>query len=226
MKRSLFIVMMIITSLAAAQSALPTYDPNSPAALEAKAKYADYDRAGQELRTPDLSRELERLDAARKSRMALLTDPMDRFAATFKMTDDDMRAISYAAVLQKRSDGGDPYASFFNGVRQWDFCSQLQQQQGGTWAKQARECWQLILPLFKRASDAQIADASFNIAKLYENGFGVSSSKLVAAEWYVKSAEQYNKAKFRDEALTAVERAVDLVPDHPAALRLRKSMLK
>ena len=82
------------------------------------------------------------------------------------------------------------------------------------------------MPAFKRASDAKIADATFNIAKLYESGFGVSPSKLAAAEWYVKSADQYNKDKSREEALTSLERALDLVPDHPAALRLRKAMLK
>ena len=147
-------------------------------------------------------------------------------AAAFGLTDDDMRAISYATVLQKRGEGGDPYASFFYAVRQWDFCSQLQRQTGDSWAKQAKECWQNVMPAFKRASDARIADATFNIARLYENGFGVTPSKLAAAEWYVKSADQYNKEKSRDEALTAVESALNLVPDHPAALRLRKAMLK
>lgn len=222
MKRLLLIMMMAMTSLAAAESAPPTYDPNSPAALEAKAKYDSYNRDGQALQTKDLFTELERLHAEKKSRMALLTKPEELLSAVFTTTDDDMRSISYATVLQKRSESGDPYASFFYGVHQWDFCLQLQRQQSDISAK----CWQEVLPAFKRASDAQIADASFNIGKLYENGFGVLSSKLVAAEWYVKSAGQYNKAKSRDEALTAVERAVDLVPDHPAALRLRKSMLK
>lgn len=226
--KSLRLALVIaITSVHATEPAAPlAYDSNSPAALEAKAKYDGYSRDGQALRTTDLYRELERLDAAKKSRLALLTQPNEILSAVFQIADDDMRAISYASVLQKRGESGDPYASFFYGVRQWDFCLQLQRQQGDGWTKQAKECWQGVLPAFKRASDAQIADASFNIGKLYENGFGVLPSKLVAAEWYVKSAEQYNKAKSRDEALTAVEKAVDLVPDHPAALRLRKSMLK
>jgi TPR repeat protein len=225
-KPLLLIAMLMIAALASAQPAPPVYDPNSTAALEAKAKYDAYNRDGQGLRTAELSAELERLNAAKKSRMALLTKPEEILAAAFKMTDDDMRAVSYATVLKKRSDNGDPDSSFFYGVHQWDFCSQLQRQQGEMWAKQASECWQGLLPAFKRASDAQIANASFNIGKLYENGFGVSPSKLVAAEWYVKAAVQYNKGKLRDEALTAVERAVDLVPDHPAARRLRKAMLK
>lgn len=147
-------------------------------------------------------------------------------AAALAVTDDDMRAISYATVLQKRGEGGDPYASFFHALRDWDFCLQLQRQTGDVWVKQARECWQRVMPAFKRAAEAQIADAAFNIARLYENGLGVTPSKLAASEWYVKSAELYNQEKSRDEALTAVESALNLVPDHPAALRLRNTMLK
>lgn len=228
MKTLLLASLMAIPSAKAAEPSqpVPAYDPNSPANLASKAKYDGYARDGQSLSTVDLAKELERLDAAKKSRTALLTKPEEILAAVFSMTDDDMRAISYSTVLQKRSDSGDPYSSFVFGVRQWAYCLQLDRQQGDVWVKQAKECWQGVLPAFKRASEAKIADATFNVAKIYENGFGVPPSKLVAAEWYVKSAEQYNKDKARDEALTAVERAVDLVPDHPAALRLRKSMLK
>jgi hypothetical protein len=51
-------------------------------------------------------------------------------------------------------------------------------------------------------------------------------SKLVAAEWFVKAADQYNKDGSRDEALASVEAALNSVPDHPAALKLRSAMLK
>ena len=217
---------MTITSVYAADAPQLVYDPNSPAALDAKAKYEGYTRDGQALRTSDLYKELERLDGVRKSRIAMLTKPEEIAASVFVTTDDDMRAISYSTVLLKRGESGDPYASFFYGVRQWDVCSLMQRQQEEVWIKRAKECWQGVMPAFKRASDAKIADATFNIAKLYESGFGVSPSKLAAAEWYVKSADQYNKDKSREEALTSLERALDLVPDHPAALRLRKAMLK
>ena len=224
------ILLLVLFAAASAQAAdqVPDFkfDPNSPTALAAKAKYEGYDRDGRALRTADLYKVLGRLDAAKKLRIAFAGKPEDVMAAAFNMTDDDMRAISYATVLQKRGEGGDAYASFFYAARQWDFCLQLQRQTGDGWVKQAKECWQDVMPVFKRASDAQIADAAFNIARLYENGFGVTPSKLAAAEWYVKSAEQYNKQKSRDETLTAVESALNLVPDHPAALRLRKAMLK
>ncbi|MFG6431654.1 hypothetical protein [Roseateles sp. LYH14W] len=210
----------------AAQAQDLKYDPNSPAALEAKAKYDGYERDGKALKTLELYKELERLDVAKKFRMSLLTKPEEMMAAVFSMDDNDMRAISYSTVLQKRGEAGDPYASFYFAVRQWDYCVKLDKQTGDSWAKQAKECWQGAMPAFKRASDAQIADATFNIARLYQNGFGVTPSKLAAAEWFVKAADQYNKQKDRDEALTALESALNLVPDHPAALRLRKAMLK
>jgi len=224
--KKLLLHMTFSTASFAAESPLPSNDLNSSAALEVQAKYADYERIGQRLRTSDLAKELNRLDSINNSKITSISKPEDILSSVFVTTDDDMRAISYAAVLQIRSESGDPYASFYYGIRQWDFCLQLERQNGNNFTKQASQCWQDILPAFKRASDAQIADASFNIGKLYENGFGVQPSKLVAAKWYVKSAEQYNKVKFRDEALIAIERALDLVPDHPAAIRLRNAMVK
>lgn len=225
MRRLLFAVAMAITFVHAAEPALPAYDADSPAALEAQAKYASYARDGEALRSSDLYKELARLDGVKKSRMAL-AKPDELASFWFPTTDDDMRTISYSGVLQTRGERGDPTASFFVGVREWDTCAQFQRQPGDGLSKMAKECWQRVMPAFKRASDAQIADASFNIARLYESGLGVSASKLAAAEWYVNSAGQYSKEKSREEALTSIERALDLVPDHPAALRLRKAMLK
>lgn len=227
-KMRILLLSLLVSASVLAADQVPEFkfDPNSPAALIAKAKYESYDRDGRALRTADLYEELVRLDAAKKLRIALVNKPEELMAAAFNMTDDDMRAISYATVLQKRGEGGDPYASFFYAARQWDFCLQLQRQTGDDWAKRAKECWQGVMPAFKRASNAQIADAAFNIARLYENGFGVTPSKLAAADWYVKAAEQYNREKSRDETLTAVESALNLVADHPAALRLRKALLK
>ncbi|MFG6412458.1 hypothetical protein ACG02S_00950 [Roseateles sp. DC23W] len=228
MKSLLLILVLVGTAAQAQEKPKFEYEVNSPAVLEAKAKYAGYEKDGQALKTFELYKELERLDAAKKTRIALMK-PEEAAASIFMLTDDDMRAVSYGGVLQKRGENGDPLASFYYGVRQWDACLRFEKLgEGGNdgWAKSARECWQGVLPALRKASDAQIADASFNIAKIYQNGKGVTPSKLAAAEWYVKASEQYTKQKDREEALTALEKALDLVPDHPAALRLRKAMLK
>jgi len=165
---------MTITAVYAADAPQLVYDPNSAGVLEAKAKYEGYARDGQALRTGDLYKELERLDGVKKSRIAALTKPEEMAASLFVINDGDMRAISYAVVLQKRGESGDPHASFFYGVREWGGCLQMQRQQEAFWIKKAQECWQRVMPALKRASDAQIADATFNIGKLYENGFGVA----------------------------------------------------
>jgi tetratricopeptide (TPR) repeat protein len=201
------------------------YDPNSPEALASKAKNEGYEREGQALQTYDLYKELLRLDAARKFRMSMATQT-EVLLAMLTITDDDMRSWTYVSMLKKRGESGDAYASFYYAVREWDSCSRYGQEQGDALNKMAKECWQGLMPAFKRASDAQIAAASFNIGRLYEHGFGVTPSKLVAAEWYVKSADQHNKFKDRDNALTALESALNLVPDHPAGLRMRRAMLK
>ena len=222
MKTLLLLLTMLVAASAYAADPKPDYkyDPNSPAALAAKGEWESYERDGQALRTYGLYTELIRLEAAKKSRSARASESIWVF------TDDDMRASAYGTVLQKRGESGDPYASFYYAVNEWHLCSRFQQEGGDNSAKIAKACWERVMPAFKRASDAQIAAATFNIARLYQNGFGVTQSKLVAAEWFVKSADHYNKEKARDEALTALESALNLVPDLPAALRLRKAMLK
>ena len=71
------------------------------------------------------------------------------------------------------------------------------------------------------ASKSGNPDASWNIALLYENGFGVSQSKLAAAEWYAKAGAQYLKRGYREVALAALERAEAIDAKIPDAVRLR-----
>ena len=164
--------------------------------------------------------ELERLDVARASRIALNPE------SWMPGTDEDQRGYAFGAVLSNRRDKGEVAASFYFGIRNWKFCQGLQRLDKGQLGNAVVDCWNKCLDSFKFASAAQVPAASFNIARMYENGFGVIPSKYVAADWYVKSAEQYNKAGSRDEALTSLEAALTAVSDHPAALRLRKAMLK
>ena len=201
------------------------FDPNSPEARAAQAKYAAFEQEALSLQTFELFKELTRIDAAREARIAMLK-PEDAVKSMFVQTDDDMKSVSFAAVLGKRSESGEVAASFYNGVHQWPYCNMWLRQNTSQADKLATECWQKVMAGFKRASAANIGDASSNIARMYANGFGVTASKFVAAEWYVKAADQYSLRKDRDEALTAVEAALNLVPDHPGALRLRRAMVK
>jgi TPR repeat protein len=144
----------------------------------------------------------------------------------FAMDDDTYKAAGYAAALESRRKTDEPAAAFFYGVYNTRICNGLQSVDKGQLSDGVKKCWLDSLASFKVASNAQIAAASFNIAKMYEGGSGVMPSKLVAADWYVKAADQYNREGARDEALTSVEAALNSVPDFPAALRLKQAMLK
>ncbi len=145
---------------------------------------------------------------------------------TFAMDEDSFKSVGYATALEARRKTNEPAGAFFWGAYNWRICGVMQGADKGQLGDAVKNCWLESLESFKVASAGEISGASFNIARLYEKGWGVTPSKLVAAEWFVKAANQYNKDGSREEALTSVEAALDMVPDHPAALRLRNAMLK
>lgn len=74
------------------------------------------------------------------------------------------------------------------------------------------------------ASKSGNGDASWNIALLYENGFGVQKSKLSAAEWFAKAGTQYLKQGHREAALAALEQAEGVDPKIPPVIQLRSNL--
>lgn len=219
-----FTFAILCTALQAlAQPDTYTYT-DTPEAQAARAKYEAMRNAAQQeaekMSTVDVYNELQRLDAARASRIALNPETW------FSTSDDDQRGFGFSTVLSDRRDKGDAAASFYFGIRNWKDCQFLQKIDKSQLSNQVTDCWKKSLDSFKVASTAGNPAATFNIARMYENGFGVIASKYAAADWYVKSSEQYNKANLRDEALTSLEAALTMVSDYPAALRLRKVMLK
>lgn len=216
----------LISLTATAQSQIPTYDPNSPGAIEFRAKRDAFNADARKLDTLELYNEIARLDSEKDSKRALLT-PNQLVSSLMAFTDDDFRSMEYEKVLKQRGEGSDTEAAFFHGFHQWKTCLLYERQSSTGTAKIAASCWQHdVMPFLKRASAAGLPDATSNIGKLYEAGLGVTPSKYAAAEWYLKSAEQYNKRGYRDDALTNLEKSLGLVPDLPAALRLRKALLK
>jgi TPR repeat protein len=142
------------------------------------------------------------------------------------MDEDSYKAGGYAVALEERRKDKEPSGAFYFGVYNWRICGGMQSVDKGQLGDAVKNCWLESFESFKLASTTGIPAASFNIARMYENGWGVMPSKLVAAEWFVKAADQYNKDGSRDEALASVEAALNSVPDHPAALKLRSAMLK
>jgi TPR repeat protein len=144
----------------------------------------------------------------------------------FRMGEDTYKGAGYLEALEKRRKANEPEAAFYYGNYNWHTCSVIQSMdKGRQYGDVVKNCWMNSFESFKIASNAQSGAASFNIARMYENGYGVLLSNLVASEWFVKAAEQYIKSNARDEALISIEAALKATPDHPSALRLKKSML-
>jgi TPR repeat protein len=144
----------------------------------------------------------------------------------FEIDTDFTRMAGYAQELKRRRDESDPDAAFHHAMNNIRICVGLQSAQLSETSKALSDCWLESLSAFKIASNGGIGTASFNIGRMYEHGWGVTASKLVAADWYIKSANQHNATKSRENALTALEEALSVVPDHPAALKLRSTMLR
>ena len=145
----------------------------------------------------------------------------------FLIDDDTNKATGYAMDLKARRDANDPYGSYYYGVYNLRVCGGLESTDTGRQFTDAvKKCFLESLESFKIASTSQIGEASFNIGRMYEKGWGVSPSKFVSAEWFAKAARQFNESGARDESLASIEAALNLVPDHPEALRLKKAKIK
>lgn len=74
------------------------------------------------------------------------------------------------------------------------------------------------------SSKAGYGDSSYNIAQMYQNGLGVSQTKLAAAEWYAKAGAQYLRQGLREVSLSALERAEAIDPKIPDVVALRAQL--
>ena len=214
MTKHLALILLALSPLAIAQEddrAARRLKYTSPAD---QAIYRHEDEAEQ-LSTFEIFKELERLDTAQTAKIA----------AGGSWFEVNPKAIAFASVLEARRKKGQRDGAFYFGVYKWKYCSLLQRQSKPL-SDEAPTCWAETMEAFKAASAAGSGDASFNVARQFENGYGVISSKFAAADWYIKAAEQYIVAKDRDQSLTAVEAALAAVPDHPKALKLKNMMLK
>lgn len=214
--RSTYLLIAVLHSLCATADAQGTGVTGIDASQESSAN----EQAATKLSAADIYKELERLLTIQSIKM------QQPNARGWAMDADSRKAVSFAMVLDQRHKAGEPDAAFYYALYNSRICSRFQSIDSSISAQMAKDCWKTTLEGFKVASNAQMPAATANVAKIYQQGLGVTPSKLVAAEWFLKAAEQYTKAGSRDEALTSLESALTLAPDHPAALRLKQAMLK
>jgi TPR repeat protein len=136
---------------------------------------------------------------------------------------DVQKSTAYLMVLEERSKMDDPYASYYYGLHLIQICMAFGQQQGFS-STEAKVCND-AMERMKVAANSNDPRAMRAIGIMYNEGLGVTKSKYVAADWFYKSAKQYRDEKSREGALSSLEYALNLVPDHPGALKLRKVLL-
>lgn len=123
--------------------------------------------------------------------------------------------------LKSLAVSGDPESAFYWGYLNW-IKGRESSASSEKWAQEmVNDNFKEALFGFRIASDAGVGAASWNIAVMYEQGDGVTRSKLAAAEWYSKAGHQYFKAGEREKALAALERIEEIDKKHPAVIKLR-----
>lgn len=68
--------------------------------------------------------------------------------------------------------------------------------------------------------------AMYILGDMHREGIGTQPSRFLAADWYLKAAKAHSDYWDRESALRALEAALNVVPDHPAALELRAQLLR
>ncbi len=173
---------------------------------------AEYKAEALKTGSIEISNELDRL----RQMMAL----KNRGSAVPDITDKDtLKATGYAEALGERRRENEPQAAHLWARYNSRICSAL--DSNAVVADAAKKCWGETLEAFRIGSDGGIARSSFNIGQMFENGWGVTRSKFLAADWYVKAADKYIADENREGSLEAIEAALRVVPDLPAAQRLR-----
>lgn len=137
---------------------------------------------------------------------------------------------SYMQELMTRAKARQPSAMFNFGWYRYQLCGSMKQQ--GTDVSNAPMCAQALDDLKSVAENPKIsilfiAPASMSmLGEMCRDGIGTKPSRYLAADWFVKSAKQRNANGDREGAIRAMEDALNAVPEHPAAMELRATLLK
>lgn len=144
----------------------------------------------------------------------------DNFEPRIYYDPENQKRAAFFIILRERSKNKEPYACLCYGLLQLRLCRVLSEQtEAGSLTKEP--CSDALENLKVAARNNNPAAMQF-IAIMYKDGLGVKKSKYVAADWFIKAAKQWHHLNSRENALSTIEDALNIVPDHPGALRLRK----
>ena len=149
----------------------------------------------------------------------------DFFSAMFRMGGKEMiESFTLQKQLKELAVSGDPEAAFW-----WGFYNFAKGREAARYSEKlnqdmASDKFKEAYFGYKIASNAGVSEASWNIAIMYEQGYGVILSKLAAAEWYYKAGQQHLKSGNRESALAALERIENIDSKLSDAIKLRSAL--
>jgi len=167
--------------------------------------------------------EIERIRTILKLRMELGKSMFE-----LGLTEDGAKGSGYALALEDKKEKFDVDGSYYWGLYNLKICGGLSSipDTNGTQKTYVDQCLLKSLKSFSVASDGGDAASSHSIGSMYENGYGVDSSKLIAADWFLKAARQALKNENRALTLRAIESTLRVFPNNPEALRLKDNLFK
>ena len=150
----------------------------------------------------------------------------------FRHGDAKKRAMleSYLQEIMNRAKSKQPSAMFYYGFYRYQICIMGKKQ--GLDVSSAPMCTQAFEDIKTFAENEKIkilfmSPSSMSIlGGMYSGGIGTKRSKYLAAEWFIKSAKQWEANGDRENAIRTLEDAMNEVPDYPEAIKLRKKLLK
>ncbi|AIL76271.1 hypothetical protein IX88_14005 [Acinetobacter baumannii] len=131
--------------------------------------------------------------------------------------------------LDARVESGNPSAPLYRGIINFPLCKSA--NDSGTNTVNADGCkntfkyFGITARTPKTIFPHERAIAFSYLGEMYENGIGVEKSNLLAADAFYNAGVLYNKNNNKEKALSNLEKAIHLYPDHKKAKGLIEEIL-
>lgn len=160
-----------------------------------------------------------------------------KLAPWLKSPDHDQKNIARSnetsalkSLLESKANSGDVNAIFYFAmlIKTEAISKQVdgEKYQSSTLIEESKNEYDLAMSLFKKAGAAGISAASWNVAVMYANGYGTTTSKLAAIEWFYKAGIEFLKSGHREQALAALEAIQAINKDSDLGKRLERQLNK
>lgn len=136
--------------------------------------------------------------------------------------DDVAKGVALVNLLEERKEKGDAEATYQYAVTQLSICERMLSPRSSFTPKTC----EVVEENLRKVAKQNDQRAMIILGSMYEQGVWFEKSNFVAAEWFLKAAQQYEKSQDREKMLTYLEKASILSPDSPAVQAYKNKVLK